>query len=91
MTDHETLLLQLHSDVERVKNQIESLIEKVETVVDVIGQQSAIIRGFEDERQRRIGSRTTIKLLWGIIAAGLTSIAYNLHDIMQWLFPPKGH
>lgn len=91
MTDREGILLQLHSDVERLKEQIESLIAKVDTVVSVVGQQAAIIRTFEDERQRKIGSTNTIRLLWGVLSAGMAGVAYSLHDILSWLFPPKLH
>lgn len=88
MSDAATLL-QIHSDVARIKEQIDSLNERVDVVVDIAGQQAAIIRSFEDERQRRIGSQTMIKLLWGLISAGVASIAYNLHDIVSFFFPPK--
>lgn len=91
MTDHEPMLLQLYSDVERIKEQMKSIDEKMNTVVSVVGQQATIIRTFEDERQQKIGSSGTIKFLWGILAAGVTSIAYNLHDIIVFFFPPKLH
>lgn len=89
MTDHANLLLQMHSDVERIKEQIDSLIEKVDTVVSVVGQQATIIRTFEDERQRKIGSSSTIKFLWGVLVTGMAGIAYSLHDILLFFWPPK--
>lgn len=73
----------------RLEVEFESISEKIDTVISTIGQQSSIIRGFEDERQREIGSRGMIKFLWGILLTGMTSIAYNLHDIVGFLFPPK--
>lgn len=88
MTDHADFI-SLSSDVAGVKRDIKSLSDKVDTIVGVVGQQATIIRGFEDERQRDIGSRGTIKFLWGILAAGITSIAYNLHDIIWFIWPPK--
>lgn len=82
---------ELRGELHVAVRDLEELTKKVDTILDVLGQQATIIRSFEDEKQRDIGSKGTIKFLWGIIATGVASIAYNLHDIILFLFPPKIH
>ncbi len=73
----------------RLEAELESMVEKLDTVISTIGQQSVIIRTFEDERMRSVGATGMVKYLVGLMGAGLMSIAYNLHDIMMFFFPPK--
>lgn len=87
MTDHAASLLQLHSDVAGIKADVKALSTKIDTIVDVVGQQALIIRTFEDERQREVGATGMVKYLVGLIGAGLMSLAYNMHDIITFFWP----
>lgn len=81
----------LRSEINGLKSDIKSLSDKVDLIVGVVGQQAAIIRTFEDERQREIGSRGIVKYLIGVLGAGLMSIAYNLHDIITFFVVAPKH
>jgi hypothetical protein len=80
---------QLRAEIEIMRNELHSLDEKVDTIISTIGQQSSIIRTFEDERMREVGAKGMVKYLVGLLGAGLMSIAYNLHDIIWFFWPPK--
>jgi hypothetical protein len=82
-------------DVDRrlvsLEHDFKALMSRVDIAINTIHHQSIIIRTFEDERQRELGARGIVKYLIGLIGAGLMSIAYNLHDIINFFWPPKGH
>lgn len=69
-----------------IKNDLEGLNEKYDALVNVVSQQSKIIRDFEDQRQRQIGAQNTVRFIWGLLTAGVAGIAYVLHDVIQFLW-----
>lgn len=81
----------LKSMVDKISWQISDLSEKFEMMSGVVAQQASIIRTFEDERQRRIGSQSTVRVLYGLLTAGVAAMAYTMHDIILVFWPPKGH
>jgi len=84
-------IYQLHAEVEVIRAELRNLESKIDLVIGTIGQQSTIIRTFEDERMRELGARGIVKYLIGILGAGLMSLAYNLHDIINFFWPTKLH
>lgn len=81
----------VYYQVSELKSELQSLTEKMDTVIGVLGQQAGIIRGFEDERQREIGAKSMIKFIWAMLTAGVAAMAYVLHDLVIYFFPPKLH
>ena len=83
--------MSIATDVARIQAEIVALREDFNQLTNIVTQQAQIIRDFEDERQRRLGSQGTIRFLWGLLTAGIAGIAYSLHDILVFFIPPKIH
>jgi hypothetical protein len=57
------------------------LREDFDQLTNIVEQQAAIIRNFEDERQRQTGARKALGIVWAIFTTGIAAIAYTAHDI----------
>lgn len=79
----------LQQSINDLQFQFRSLDEKIDQMSSIVAQQAAIIRSFEDERQRQTGAKGAVKLIWGILATGIAGAAYALHDITQFFFAPR--
>ena len=85
------LKLSFELAISNLRNDLHNLNESLAKLAILVASQASTIRTFEDERQRKIGSQSAIKFVWGIFVLGIGAIAYSLHDMVQFLWPPKGH
>lgn len=69
--------------------EMKALREDFDQLTEIVRQQAAIIRNFEDERQRRLGAKGTVRFIWGMIVTGVAGVAYVLHDIVIYFWPPR--
>jgi len=77
--------------VARIEAEVVALREDFDQLTEIVKQQATIIRNFEDERQRRLGAAGTVKFIWGMVVTGVAGVAYVLHDVVVYFFPPRGH
>ena len=75
---------EIQASIDNVEFELKNLNTRLDSHVDIVAQQARIIRNFEDERQRNIGSRGAIRLVWGLLGTGVAAIAYSIHDILSW-------
>lgn len=78
-------------EIVRLEAELKALREDFDQMTSVVAQQAQIIRNFEDERQRQLGARGAIKFIWAFLTTGVAGVAYSLHDILMFFWPPKGH
>jgi len=83
--------MSIATDVARIEAEMKALREDFDQMADIVAQQAKIIRDFEFERQRRLGAKGMVKFVWGMLTTGIAGVAYMMHDILAFLFPPKGH
>lgn len=75
----------LQATIDDLRFDFKRLDEKLEMMSTIVAQQAKIIRDFEDERQRQVGSKGMLRLLWGVLGTGIAAIAYSIHDVISLL------
>ena len=80
---------EIYQAVGELRSEMKELSHQLGSLSGIVAQIAPIVRSFEDERQREIGSKGTVKYIWGALTAGVVAVAYVMHDVLTLVWPPR--
>ena len=81
-----------------LRDKVDALAAQQTTLANQVAQQTKqlaevepAIQRFEQDRQRREGANSLVKLIWAGIIAFATGLGYVGHELLLMFWPLKGH
>lgn len=81
----------LRDKVEELKTEVTRMTGRVDQLSVDVAEIKPAVKTIEAKDHRGQGERNIIRIIWGILIAGISAVAYVISDWVHLLWPPRGH
>ena len=79
----------LYRKVEELKGEIIRMTGRVDHLTHEVGEIKPTVKGIVADKNQSKGANNIIRIIWGVLVAGIGAVAYVINDWIHLFWPPR--